>query len=420
MAKADTVKILKEGHYSFDSFPIAKAIVNRNLDLLENNSHFITLFEISISEINEEVFRILFHESVEKLKKHILKDEEKGFLLPVQLKTGIKKYIHIKSLKNPEKDTDENHIYLIFFEVTEYQRHMYLSDTIFDQVLQTNRILEKDLTRSIQDYKNSAVMMKKIESAHDILKKDLELAIVLQKSLLPETPASAHWEFTYVYLPMVGVSGDIIDFYNFSEEADENELKEKLGVLLLDASGHGVSAALITAIARPLFYKSHRAYRQEDLASAMMETNQELCREIGALPNYLTGLSVRLEENYFTYVNAGHPHIFFKRDRRNKVYELKNDGILLGVKEFGGDFTSRRFKVEKNDIICLYTDGLTEAKKSDNEEFGEERLKQVIRESEPEESVEELRERIIQSMIDFGVDMNKPTDDVTFILIKKK
>lgn len=272
--------------------------------------------------------------------------------------------------------------------------------------------------REQEDYRD---LFEKLTLANHALQRDLDLAIRVQQGRLPSMPASNHWKISFVYRPMAGVSGDIIDIYDFSDvlffddEADEN-----LGVILLDASGHGMSAALVTAVARPIFYELHRANKNGPLHQAFMDSNVELCRELGPIPNYLTGVSVRLRPDSFSYVNAAHPLLMFRRAASRKVHEFDNDGILLGIPELKGDFRSRTVKqVNSGDIIFMYSDCLSESLNANGEEFGVERVREALSQTRSQEPAE-IQAEILAAWQDFGINPDELQDDLSMVVIVKK
>lgn len=249
--------------------------------------------------------------------------------------------------------------------------------------------------------------------------KDFELALKLQQMLLPKVPPSQTWEIEYYFQPSAGLSGDFIDIYNFSDTFfDETEVDEHIGVLLLDASGHGISAALISAIARPIFFKAHRDFKNEVLSKSMTEANIELIEMIGETYSYMTGISLRLNNNYFSYNNAGHPLMMYYRNARKQFYFLENDSCFLGSRVIRTDLKSRRVDAHVGDVLFLYTDGLKEATNADGQEFEMGLLEPIL--SHPDLDLKTMCEMVVQEIAEFGVDVNNARDDITFCIVRKK
>lgn len=252
------------------------------------------------------------------------------------------------------------------------------------------------------------------------LRQDINLATILQKGLLPKFPSNSNWDMTYYFRPMADVSGDIIDIYTFGDVFfGEDNPEEQTGLLLLDASGHGIASALVTAIARPIFFTFHRLNKDRPLFHSMADANVELCREIGELTSYLTGISVRLEKDSMTYVNAAHPPGLFFRAKTGRITELPNDGIPLGVPEFRGEpLVSRKARVSPGDILFLYTDGLTEAMDAQGEMLGVEAVARCIVKNSSA-SASEIQSRVIELVKSHSSHFDCVRDDITFIVAKR-
>ncbi|MCP4131400.1 MAG: serine/threonine-protein phosphatase [bacterium] len=404
-------------NYSLSNdFPIAQAVLDENLLLLETNIFFNELFEITPGTLEPHLLEKTFKNKFKRLAATLKSGSSEKIIFSFKTVSGNKKYILFKSAQG---EVNSSIIYYtIFIDVTEFQELIQYLNSAFDQFKSTTSSLEKELTSTKEKEEAFEENYNKLITGYSQMNKDMNLAMVLQNSLLPTPPASRHWRLSYFFKPMAGVSGDIIDFYDFSDVYfDESEQEENLGILLLDASGHGVSSALITAIARPIFYKNHRLHKDDSLAKAIKDANIELCREIGHISNYLTGITLRLSNNHFSYVNAAHPYIIYKRAKTGKIHELDNNGILLGLDEFQGDFTARKAEASRGDILLLYTDGLIETKNPDGEEFGVERVKKIIAQTDGE--AKDVKKKILSEMTSFGIDLDKLRDDMTFVVIKK-
>lgn len=259
-----------------------------------------------------------------------------------------------------------------------------------------------------------------LQDATKKLRRDINLATVLQQGLLPRIPMSRFWQVSYYFRPVADVSGDILDFYTFGDVYfDDENADEQIGFLLLDASGHGISSALITAIARPLFFAHHRANKDRALFHAIDDANVELCREIGNLTSYLTGISVRLTRDTLTYCNASHPLGLLYRAKSGKVASLPNDAFLLGVPDFIHRAPlSRTAPVEKGDILLIFTDGLVDSVNLAGQALDERVLAGLLRKhasaSAPE--IQAAVQRLVESRTH---SFSTVEDDITFVVAKK-
>lgn len=276
------------------------------------------------------------------------------------------------------------------------------------------------VTNAVEEGRFPPEVLASLGEATKILRRDINLASVLQQGLLPRIPSSRFWQMSYFFRPLADVSGDILDFYTFGDVVfGDEDADEQLGFLLLDASGHGISSALVTAIARPLFFAHHRANKSRPLHRAIDDANVELCREIGNLTSYLTGISVRLTRDTLTYCNASHPLALLYRAKTGKVASLPNDAFLLGIPDFiTRGLTSRTAPVERGDILLIFTDGLVDSPNSAGKALDEKVLAGMLRKyaSATASEIQSAILRLVQTRTD---DFATVEDDITFVVARK-
>jgi|UniRef100_A0A7C4ET82 serine phosphatase RsbU (regulator of sigma subunit) len=252
---------------------------------------------------------------------------------------------------------------------------------------------------------------KEIEKRNRIMAREMEMASQLQNSLLPhEFPRCDRVDFYVVYQPVSEAGGD---FYDAVELPDGY-----LGFAQVDVSGHGVSAAMIGA----MFKMAFQSFARSTLSPArlMAELNDSLVR---ILPDadFLTVFYGVLHKSglELVFTNAGHPRPLVYRRQNKGLEELEVGGPLLGA--FPGMYYEEGTVLLKSgDRILVFTDGVTEASKSsDNNAFyGEERLREVFVQSceiEPEKALPYIMKDLEQFREDTTFD-----DDVTMILAAVK
>ena len=199
------------------------------------------------------------------------------------------------------------------------------------------------------------------------MQSELEVATVIQHSLLPtineiypgrnEIDVSAYMETAKE------VGGDFYDAFF----VDSNRIAFEIG----DVSGKGVPAALFMATAKMTLQNCVRDI--PNLADAVSAANTSLCarNEADMFVTLWVGI-LDLLTGEMTYVSAGHnPPVIVGKDGANYL-KTKNGFVLAGME--GIKYKENSFKLDKGDVLCLYTDGITEANNNANELFGEERL----------------------------------------------
>ena len=161
------------------------------------------------------------------------------------------------------------------------------------------------------------------------------------------------------------------DYYDFALPGPDH-----LGVLIADASGHSISAAMVAIMARFAFAEgSYRSTEPGDVLDVMNRRLEELTDEqfVTAFYAVLNRTTRRLR-----YANAGHPYPLLYEAKTGTVRQLVAQGFLLGVMP-GEVYTPREVELAAGDRVCFYTDGLVEARNEIGEMFGEDRLNGCLR-----------------------------------------
>jgi len=207
---------------------------------------------------------------------------------------------------------------------------------------------------------------------------DLLMAREVQMAMLPDEGSAvlpARWRFRSHYAPAGAVSGDFFQLVRISDEA--------AGVLVCDVMGHGVRSALVTAMLRA-FAEDLRPLAR-DPGALLTRLNQCLMgvlRQAGTLM-FVTAAYVVVDTGASTllYGQAGHPTGFILRGS-GELEPLPARGEVagpaLGLIE-GHAYESGRDRLSPGDAAVLFTDGLVEARNSDGEEWGSDRLQAEIR-----------------------------------------
>jgi phosphoserine phosphatase RsbU/P len=237
------------------------------------------------------------------------------------------------------------------------------------------------------------------------IEQELEVAANIQKRILPqEPPVIEGLEIVGVNIPCHTVGGDYFDFVLSNPD--------QVGFCIADVSGKGIPAALLVSTLQATF---RSVIEHPDLADSVSRINKVIVRSTPSY-NYITffyGLFNKKAKSFYT-VNAGHNAPIILR-RNGKIERLEKGGCVLGMFERAG-FEVEETYLEDGDIICLYTDGVTEAANLKEEEFGEERLIKLIDESRTL-SLEDISKRLYRAIEDF-VGEAPQHDDLTYVLFR--
>ncbi|MCS6984929.1 MAG: SpoIIE family protein phosphatase [Leptospiraceae bacterium] len=243
-----------------------------------------------------------------------------------------------------------------------------------------------------------------------IMQMELDFAAEIQKGIIPSQipewnglSLTAHWR------AMEKVSGDFYDVFPMQGN--------HLGILIADVSGHGVPAALITTMAKVAFSKA--AQESHRPAEIFRKVNDQLVRMIHT-QDYLTAFLVAIDENHhFLYANASHQTGKLWRAESRKIEQLDTNGLFVGaLAEASDSYEEKRNKLMPGDKLLLHTDGLTEYRNKDGQEYGQERLEKVLQEF-GHLSADELLGKILLSLEEFA-DGAAANDDLSLVIIEAK
>jgi serine phosphatase RsbU (regulator of sigma subunit) len=240
------------------------------------------------------------------------------------------------------------------------------------------------------------------------LERELQVAREVQISLLPrETPKSAGWDFAAYWHPARQVSGDFYDFVPFDGH--------KLGLVIADVSDKGMPAALFMALSRSIVRASVTSLLTP--GEAITRANRLICADAAnGMFVTLCYATVDLNSGEITYVNAGHNPPLWYHAAGKQFEELTLTGMALGIFD-GVEYKQRTVELKRGDFIFCYTDGVSEASNALREEFGLERMQQLLL-KHCKRSASEMMTELKQAVHAFTGDA-PPFDDLTMLIIKR-
>jgi len=246
----------------------------------------------------------------------------------------------------------------------------------------------------------SEKLLRRIES-------DLEQAAKIQKDLLPkENPRLEGFDISGLNVPCYEVGGDYYDFVPI--DAD------RLGVVIADVSGKGISASLLMASLRAaLLAEVHPRYQITQMA---IRLNDFVFKSSG-LSSFITFFYGELDRRSgeLRYVNAGHNPPFVL-DATGRLAALGSSGFPLGMFP-QATYETGAVKLGLGDVAVLFTDGIPEGRNAQSKDFTEERLKSLVL-NHRGLSAAQLSRRIIADVQGFATG-TEPCDDITLVIIKR-
>lgn len=236
------------------------------------------------------------------------------------------------------------------------------------------------------------------------LESDIELAAKIQRTLLPKQQLKFNcWEVYYYYEPAGIVSGDYCDMLSTKDG------EEVLHFILGDVSGKGIAASMLMVHMHAMF---HSLFGQNERADIVVSQANRLFCESTSSNKYATLVYGCADGNgNMEICNAGHcPPVIIRKD---SIEMVEATGVPIGL-FYDSNYSLCRVKLEKDDLLVLYTDGLTEARNGE-EEYGVERLTRNLSEMH-NLTPEDLLKNIIRDVNNFR---SQKYDDMTIMVIKR-
>lgn len=244
------------------------------------------------------------------------------------------------------------------------------------------------------------------------LNREVQLAKEIQDAILPDsTPEIDGFKVVGRYQSAVEMGGDYYDFVDVGDEL--------FGLAVGDVSGKGIGSAFIMAITRMALRSEARGIRRA--SDVLNKVNAIVAPDIKK-GMYITIFYTVLDSKKRTinYASAGHNPMIIYRAKEKSHYMLNPRGVAVGLdipqEKFKEFLTSQSVTLAKDDLVFIYTDGITEAMDHDRDEYGEPRLIDFIKKNH-HLSVEEFATELDKDILEFTQGAPQ-ADDITYIVVK--
>jgi sigma-B regulation protein RsbU (phosphoserine phosphatase) len=240
--------------------------------------------------------------------------------------------------------------------------------------------------------------------ARDRVERDLKVATQVQNSFLPaSTPDVPGLEFAAFYRAALDIGGDLYDFVPQSGDS--------MAIVVGDVSGKGVPAALM--MARMSSDARFYAVQEREPRDILPHLSRRM-DETGMADVFVTMLlaTLDLQTHRMLVANAAHCRPLVRRAAEGDVMEMDVEpGFALGMMP-GSEYAQASYGLQPGDVVCLVTDGVTEAMNSRKEQYGEERLRATVAAAPP--SAQGVLAAILAD-VEEHVGDTKQSDDLTCV-----
>jgi serine phosphatase RsbU (regulator of sigma subunit) len=281
----------------------------------------------------------------------------------------------------------------------DYEVHVHGSD----EIAQLGHLFNK----MSADLKGHIEQLKRTTAEKERLIREIEIAREIQQSFLPEAnPDIKGIQIAAMSLPARMVGGDFYDFIRMD--------KDTWGLAIADVSGKGIPSALFMALSRALMRASATVAlspgKTLDHANILIRQDSKSSMFVTLFYAILDSRTMSLK-----YANAGHNPPLFVSGPDYDIALLRAETMPLGVID-NIEATTQEVMLLKDDVVVLYTDGVTEAVNTKNEQFELERLERIVKDNR-RLSADELMRKIEADLKQF-VGKQPQFDDITIMIIK--
>lgn len=296
------------------------------------------------------------------------------------------------------------------FDGRPHQKEELIDDSIYSVMSSPIRSKNGDILAVVEVLRDVSEMRRIQDRLLDQQKRlmnDMSMARKIQYSMLPREQDSEKLGFSYTYIPCEAIGGDYLDFFQIDSS--------HMGMVIADVKGHGIPASLLT-----VFVNSALDRDTLSPADALRSLFKDFNKNMFDSDLYITVFYsiLNLEAMEMTFANAGHsgsPFIF----GTDRFEILRSPGIPISNWTEKPDYSDRKAKLRKGDSIFYYTDGIMEIQNNYSEQYGEERLLEILLEGGKDSK--SLLSTIINSAMDFACsDMKSQCDDITMAIVDIK
>ena len=367
------------------------------LDIMDQNEKYrkTLYFKINKSE-KEEVLKSIRNNKIKSLHSSVPSRNRIQNRYLAEIKHEIYKSIFVIPLYIQEK------------QIAVLSLLKDVNDGFSKEMIEIIRTFINQASISIENYR---LMEEAI--TNERYKEELKIAKRVQDSLIPKVlHTNDDLEISGFSKAAAEVGGDYFDTYKMSAH--------RLAIIVGDVSGKGTSAAFHMSQMKGIF---------QSLVQMNLNARDFIIKANNALSNCLDRTSfittsyfiIDSKKKNFEFSRAGHCPTLYYSAKGKKVMFLEDHGLGLGIlrdHQFNEFVDVNEMEYNSGDILMLYTDGITEAKNKNNEEFGYERIKQFL-EKHAFYSAEYIKEEILKSLFDFCETSNLE-DDITALIVKVK
>ena len=269
------------------------------------------------------------------------------------------------------------------------------------------KILGKAIQSGIEAYRKTTTHQTQLEK----VQRSLAQASMIQQNLVPKAnPIVEGFDIAGKSIWCDETSGDYYDFFQ-----PVNWKQKKIGIVVADVIGHGISSALLMTSVRAFIRE--RILSPGSATDLVADVNQRIVKDIEELNLFITLFysEIEIKEKHFRWVHAGHEPAILYDPFEDSFEALGGEGVPLGVMEEWVYEESEK-KLHSGQILLIGTDGIKETHNEQNEFFGADRFNRVIRDHAQKPAADIVKE-MFDTLDQFRFPVERK-DDETLVVIK--
>ncbi len=267
--------------------------------------------------------------------------------------------------------------------------------------------LGKAIQSGIEAYRKTTTHQTQLKK----VQRSLAQASRIQQNLVPKAnPIVEGFDIAGKSIWCDETSGDYYDFFQ-----PANWKQKKIGIVVADVIGHGISSALLMTSVRAFFRE--RILSPGSATDLVADVNQRIVKDIEELNLFITLFysEIEIKEKHFRWVHAGHESAILYDPSEDSFEALGGEGLPLGVME-DWIYEESEKKLHSGQILLIGTDGIKETHNEQNEFFGADRFNRVIRDHAQKPAADIVKE-MFDTLDQFRFPVERK-DDETLVVIK--
>lgn len=295
-------------------------------------------------------------------------------------------------------------IALIAMSVYQSRRLATLNLDLLRNLREVKQLSEKNLEneRSIRE---AEIQRARLETENERKTAELENARSLQLSMLPASlPEIDHYELSAAMFTATEVGGDYYDVLT----KDDSSTVFAIG----DATGHGTEAGFVVAMTKTLFQTMGTSFASDECLRRMSAT----LKNAGLRKKFMCLGLLTVNDDTIQWCSAGIPAAIIYKAKTGEIELLESKGMPLAT-VINFPYQTKKTKLQKNDVVILISDGLTEQMNQDREQFGMDRIADCIKKTSGS-STETVIQRLMECMHEWS-NGEPQHDDITMLCLKR-